>query len=160
MGTIATSFDKIAWKAGNAISDFAQQASSVFGSIVGDAKAAVQGLYNGDVIGIREDGVDEMKTSVTNYIEGLQTTLDEFAKTIETDEAFKGTELTAVVKQFISAIKDICNSLIGDLEGFNTELDKIAAQYKTNINSTLAQSISSQAEELKNAYTPSDSSTQ
>lgn len=156
MGTIATEFEKLKWKAGNAISDFASQARSVFAGIVGDAKATVQGLYAGDVVGINVNGVPDMQQAITTYVEDLQNTLDTFAKEVDSSEAFAGAQLTATVHEFIYAIKDICNSLIGDLKQFNTQLDDYAKKYTENIETTLSQSISGQAEELKSAYTPSD----
>lgn len=154
MGTIATEFDKLKWNAGNAISDFANQASSVFSSIVGDARAAVQGLFNGDVVGINVNGVPDMQAAVTSYVENLQTTLDTFAKEVDSSDAFAGEQLKSTVHEFINAIKDICNSLIGDLLEFNDQLQQYADKYTENIESTLSQSISNQAEELKAAYTP------
>ncbi len=156
MGTIATEFEKLKWTAGNAISDFASKASSVFAGIVGDAKAQIQGLFAGDVVGINVNGVPDMQQAITTYVEDLQTTLDTFAKEIDSSEAFAGTQLTETVHAFINAIKDICNSLIEDLLQFNTQLEEYAKKYTENIETTLSQSISGQAEELKSAYTPSD----
>lgn len=156
MGTIATEFDKLAWKAGNGISDFASKASSLFSSIVGDAKASIQGLFSGDVVGINVNGVPAMQEAVKAYVENLQETLNNFAKEVQTDEAFAGTKLSETVHSFIDAIKDICNALIEDLLQFNTQLQEYADKYNENIESTLSQSISGQADELRQAYTPSD----
>ncbi len=156
MGTIATEFDKLAWKAGNTISDFASKASSVFASIVGDARASIQGLFTGDVVGINVNGVPAMQDAIKAYVENLTETLNNFAKEVQTNEAFAGTKLSETVHAFIDSIKEVCNALISDLLQFNEQLQQYADKYNENIESTLSQSISSQADELKSSYLSSN----
>lgn len=151
MGTITTEAQKLVWNAKSTFENLTSGAQDLFSSVVGRASAAASSILNGDVVGINGEEIPNMQAAIREYVNGLESHLNEVKQDADTSQAFKG-EYAAAVKQFVEAVCDACDAIISNLLQFNQKLDEVYAKYQAK-DTTMAADISGQAGELSASYT-------
>lgn len=150
MGTIQQMAQQVKYAAGQTLSNITSGIKSKFDEIVGGVQAKVEGMFNGDVVGINTNEIPNMQAAIKTYVEGLEAHLETMKNNATTDEAFKG-QYASAITDFVSAVKDCCYAVISQLEAFSAQLDEVRRTYEER-DQQLASDISSQADELRSAY--------
>lgn len=151
MGTLSTEAQKLTWSIKSDFQGFLSNAQNVFNSVVGRVGAAAGGILNGDVVGINEAEIPNMQAAIREYVNNLQTHLDQVKADADTSQAFKG-EYAVAVKQFVEAVCTACECVISNLLQFNQRLEEVHQAYISK-DTTMASDIQGQAGELSSNFT-------
>lgn len=150
MGTLSTEAQKLQWNIKSTFQGISSNAQSLFNSVIGRAGAAAGSILNGDVVGINEAEIPNMKQAIREYVNNLQTHLNEVKANADTTQAFKG-EYSAAVTQFVEAVCTACECVISNLLQFNERLEEVYQAYLTK-DTTMASDIKGQAGELESSF--------
>lgn len=151
MGTLSTEAQKLAWNIKADFQGFVSNAQNAFNSVVGRVGAAASSIVNGDVIGINEAEIPNMKAAIREYVTNLEQHLEQVKSNADTSQAFKG-EYAAAVRQFVEAVCTSCECIISNLLQFNERLEEVYQAYLTK-DTTMASDIQGQAGELSSNFT-------
>lgn len=129
---------------------------TAFSNITSAASAVMQGVFDGDVIGINADQIPTMKQAIQDYVTHIDNALDEVVNTSNPAEAFADSEMQAACTEFLQAVVDVCKNYTSNLLKFYDTLTEIQTQYVEN-QATMASNLKNdQSAEMRStveAYT-------
>ena len=104
---------------------------------VSDAAAAGSQLFGGgwfsinnySVVGINANGIENIRTQITNYVQRIQKYLSQIGENATTSSAFRGEEAEAAVKQYIETVKTYCSNLTSQLYAFDDKLVEVKQKW-------------------------------
>ena len=127
--------------------------------VLGDSVADVDNIFrmtidnfratgiNGNV-GLNKDRVKNFKDAIGEYVKDINTALEKFTA-VEANQAF-GKVIGEKVKGFVLSIKDTCQAIVGNLNAFQADLDKVKEAYEKKENAA-ATAVSSTASTISSA---------
>lgn len=81
--------------------------------------------------GITESFASNVCTAIDNYKTAVQTELDKL-QAVESNEAFKGTAVSAALEKFVTAVRDVGTQYLERLSGAETQIvNSVAQAYQT-----------------------------
>lgn len=151
MGTWRQEAQSIKWDLGQNIKSTVDKASNVFDSLVGGARAQLQGVLNGStVVGMNVGEIPNMRGAIRYYVEQVETHLKQVNEQADTTQAFKGEYATAI-KEYVSAICTACECVTSNLLAFSDKLLVVQEAYQTR-DAELKSAIGSSASDVQSSF--------
>lgn len=151
MGTWRQEAQSIKWDLGQNIKSTVDKASNIFDSLVGGARAQLQGVLNGStVVGMNVNEIPNMRNAIKYYVEQLEKHLEQVRIGADTTQAFKGEYATAI-KEYVSAICEACGCVISNLLAFSDKLLAVQEAYQVR-DAELKSAIGSSASDVQSSF--------
>lgn len=151
MGTWKQEAQSVVWDVNQNIKGVTDGANSIFSGLVGGAKAAVGSILNGSsVVGINVNEIENMKASISSYINDLETHLNEVKTQADTTGAFKG-EYAVAIRQYVEAVAEACKCITSNLLIFRDKLTDVKAAYEAS-DANLKSAIGGASSEVEGAF--------
>lgn len=151
MGTLSTEAQRMAWNVKSDFQSIMSNAQNFFNSVIGRAGAAAGGILNGDVVGINVAEIGHMQEAIREYVNNLQTHLDQVKADADTSQAFMG-DYASGVRAFVDAVCTACECVISNLLQFNQKLEEVKEKYLAR-DEQLNSELQAQAGELSSNFT-------
>lgn len=151
MGTWRQEAQTVAWNVGQTIRNTTSQASGIFDSLVGGARAQLQGVLNGTtVVGINVNEIPNMRNAIRDYINGIEEHLNQVRTNADTSQAFKG-DYAVAIQEYVSAICEACKCVTSNLLTFSDKLVEVQEKYQAR-DTELSSAISGSAGDIENSF--------
>ncbi len=151
MGTWKQEAQSIGWDLGQNIKSTVDKASNIFDSLVGGARAQLQGVLNGSaVVGMNVNEIPNMRAAIRDYINQLEEHLNQVRTNADTTQAFKGEYATAI-QEYVSAICEACKCVTSSLLAFSDKLVAVQEAYQAR-DAELKSAIGSSASDVQSSF--------
>ncbi len=100
--------------------------NELFGS---GALGAFGGIVQYKVVGINANGIEDIRSEITNYVTRIQKYLSQIGENALTSNAFRGEEAEAAVKNYIEVVKTYCSNLTSQLYAFDDKLVEVKQKW-------------------------------
>ena len=126
---------------------FTNTLTQKFKQFVSDAEATVSGIFTDDVIGMNVSEIENMKSAVQTYVNGIETALGGIKDETSTElsSAFASSEMRTAVDGFLDAVMTACKAYTSQLLKFYDLLDSVSKQYTAQTNA-MKQTLDTEAQ--------------
>lgn len=116
-------------------------------NIVGSTTTALSNVWSGGFVGMSQSGMDDLKTKLTDYCDGLQLAIDGFDQNGDITSALQG-EVQTAAYDFIAAVKELLQAYVSTLKQEIAEADQAYNNFMSS-GKSISQDVENAASDIR-----------